>query len=207
MKWSLFSRIIDERSMVDRPNQTQLCAFVVGSWCLRDSRSIGKWPAVEAALDVAFPTVIPTTGRSLLFSKLIILCLEAYTKHDTTNTTIAKQNVDNSTYMPISNAVVADAFCSDKIPLRFNGDSPFGFFSSFNGMPIKISVNEFESWFDLRSRLPTPSFWNVSGLSGNSAVLKSTCTDANVEASGPCVSLNAYLKKNKQNSIQLISYI
>lgn len=204
-KCSLFSWIIDERSIVDRPNHTQLCAFVVDSRCLRDSRSIGKWwpalivaaAAAAVAVDVVavFPTVIPTTGRSLPFSKFIILCLEAYTKHDTTNTTIAKQNVDSSTYIPISNAVVADAFCSDKMPLRFKCDSPSGFFSSFNGIPIRMSVNEFESWFVLRSRLPTPSFWNVSGLSGNSAVLKSTWTDANVEASGPCASLNVYARK------------
>lgn len=195
-KCSLFSRIIDERSIVDRPNQTQLCAFVVESRCLRDSRSIGKWPDAGVAL----PTVIPTTGRSLLFSKLIILCLEAYTKQETTNTTIAKQNVDSSTYIPISKAEVADAFRSDKMPFRFKWDSPCGFFSSFNGIPMRISVNEFESWFDLRSRLPTPSFWNVSGLSGNSAVLKSTWTDANVEASGPCASLNVCSLKRKRRN-------
>lgn len=188
MKCSLLSRTIDERSMVDRPSQTQLCAFVVDSRCLRDSRKMGKWPDAGVAL----PTVIPTARSLLLFSKFIILCLEAYTKQDTTNTKIAKQNVVSSTYMPISNAEVADEFCSDKMPLRLKCDSPFGFFSSFNCMPIRISVSEFESWFVLRSRLPTPSFWNVSGLSGNSAVLKSTCTDANVDASGPCASLNAY---------------
>lgn len=186
-KWSLFSRIIDERSIVERPSQTQLCAFVVESRCLRDSRRIGKWPDAGVALPVV---VIPTTGRSLLlFSKFIILCLEAYTKHDTTNTTIAKQNVDSSTYIPISNADVVE--CNGKMPWRFDSESSFGFFSSFNGMPIRMSVSEFESWLVLRSRLPTPSFWNVSGLSGNSAVLKSTWTDANVAASGPCVSLNA----------------
>lgn len=124
--------------MVDRPNHTQLCAFVVDSRCRRASRNIGKWPdpeadddfaaaaaAVATAAAAALPLTIvlppaTTVGRSiLLFSNVIILCLEAYTKHDTTNMNMAKQNVVSSTYMPISN-VVDDAECCSGC----NGNKP-----------------------------------------------------------------------------------
>lgn len=109
-KCSLFSGIIDEWSMVERPNHTQLWAFVVDSRCClrRDSRKIGKWPLLALPATVGprlvADGIVRTPSVRSLGSTFIILCLEAYTKHETTNTTIAKQNVDSSTYIPISSA-------------------------------------------------------------------------------------------------------
>lgn len=76
--------------MVDRPSHTQLWAFVVDSLHFLRSRNMGKRPVVALSL----------------FS-IGILCLDAYTKHVTTNMTIAKQNVDRSTYIPISNVDIS----------------------------------------------------------------------------------------------------
>lgn len=52
-------------------------------------------------------------------------------------------------------------------------------------IPIKMSAKSLESRPPLRSRPKIPSFCTVSGRPGASAVLKSTCTEANALASGP----------------------
>lgn len=91
---------IDERSIVERPNQTQSCAFVVDSRTRRGSRNIFKLFGPTA---VESPPLLPFLRSN---SAALGLNFEAYTTHEATNTTMAKQNAVNSTYIPISSGLI-----------------------------------------------------------------------------------------------------
>lgn len=82
----------EDLSIVDRPNHTQSWTFVVGSFknfVSRYSKSL-------------FIEVFETSEGSKPHSIWDGLNLEAYTTHEITKTTMAKQNAVNKTYIPTS---------------------------------------------------------------------------------------------------------